>query len=312
MRRKRRALAHRSEPERLGRLRSGLAGRQTRWRIAASACMMTFVAGVGRRHRKRGKEALRIVQTEEWRDLISRAENARPQSIQAHSYRNKRWETASKPVVLGCYDGRDYVVKGRNAGRAIVNEQIVGTLGTAIAAPVGEIQLIDIPAELVQSQPELSFLMPGLAHGSHLVPDCSERAWIANVDLPDNRDRFALLALLYGLVKANDHQLIYRTNCPELAYSVDHGHFFPNGPNWTVDSLKAEGPPVPDVQLVGQAKLLREELVSVADRLISLDHKGIARAVAVPPAEWGISVDERIALAEYLHRRAGQLRQSLQ
>jgi hypothetical protein len=56
-------------------------------------------------------------------------------------------------------------------------------------------------------------------------------------DVPDNRPRFAALAVLYGWIPAGDAQLIYRQTVSHLVYSVDHGHFFPGGPNWTLAGL---------------------------------------------------------------------------
>lgn len=70
-------------------------------------------------------------------------------------------------------------MKGQQAGRAIANEQIVGKLGAALRAPVGEIQLIDVPSDLIGMQADLRHMPAGVSHGSRLVPDCSDKLWIA-------------------------------------------------------------------------------------------------------------------------------------
>ena len=49
------------------------------------------------------------------------------------------------------------------------------------------------------------------------------------------KNRCALLAVMYGWFQAGDNQLLYRKTPPELVFSVDHGHFFPGGPEWTVE-----------------------------------------------------------------------------
>lgn len=181
------------------------------------------------------------MQANQWEDLITRAAANRVSPIKAQTYRNKKWGSASAPVVLGCDDGNDYVVKGQQAGRAIVNEQIVGKLGVALKAPVGQVNLIDVPADLIGMQADLKHIPAGVSHGSHLIPDCSDRQWLAHQDVPDNRLRFAALAVLYGWIPAGDHQLIYSQTAPHLVYSVDHGHFFPGGPNWTATGLGGAG-----------------------------------------------------------------------
>src|ERR1700732_2925309 len=101
---------------------------------------------------------------EQWETLILEAAAHRPAAIKALTYRNKKWTTASAPVVLGCDDGDDYVIKGRQVGRAVVNEQIVGHLGRVMGAPVAEVKLIDVPAELIaMQQAELGHIPAGVA-----------------------------------------------------------------------------------------------------------------------------------------------------
>jgi hypothetical protein len=209
--------------------------------------------------------------------------------------------------VLGCEDGHDYVVKGRQAGRAIINEQIVGKLGAALEAPVGQINLIDVPADLIGMQADLNHMPPGVSHGSRLILDCSDKLWLAHHDVPDNRPRFAGLAALYGWIPAGDPQLIYGQTAPHLVYSVDHGHFFPGGPNWTVAGLNGAGPCVLYGELMNGCKITREELLAVENRLRTMSVETIAEAVAMSPDTWNIAAEERIAVAAYLAARREQL-----
>jgi hypothetical protein len=247
------------------------------------------------------------VQADQWRQLIAEAAAKRPAPIKAHTYRNKKWGSASAPVVLGCEDGHDYVVKGQQAGRAIINEQIVGRLGAELGAPVGQVNLIEVPADLIGMQADLKHMPAGVSHGSRLIPGCSDRQWIAHHDVPENKQRFAALAVLYGWIPAGDHQLIYRQTAPHVVFSVDHGHFFPGGPNWTVAGLNGAGPAVLYGELMSGCKITREELRTVEDRLRTVSVTTIAEAIATPPDTWNITVEERVAVAAYLATRKEQL-----
>lgn len=220
----------------------------------------------------------------------------------------RSWPSASHPVAVGCDDGRRYVIKGRHldAGRVACNEQIVGLLGRALGAPVGEVALVDVPAELIALQPEMQHLSPGIAHGSLYLPGLSnDREPLQHFKVPENRDRFAHLAVLYGWVGASDHQFIYENAPPHRVFSVDHGHFF-NGPAWTVTSLKAMSPPRIDPYF-DLCVFSRAELQSARSALHNVVEDDIAVAVTMPPDDWGITLEERIAMAEYLADRRGTL-----
>jgi hypothetical protein len=222
----------------------------------------------------------------------------------------KAFGTFSQPVLVSCDDGRDYVVKGQQVGRAIVNDQIVAHLGAAMGAPTGEVALVEIPAELIAIEPQLRHITPGVAHGCLYIENCTERAAIQHVMLPENRERFAALAILYGWMDAHDHQFIYRNVAPELVYSVDHGHFFPNGPNWTPESLQTAPPPAPDATLMADCMLDHKLLHSACSRLGMIDDEHIATILAVPPMTWACPLGDRVALGAYLADRRDVLKQA--
>src|SRR6266568_4222530 len=206
-----------------------------------------------------------------WQDLIAQAAGERPASINAHTF-NKKWGTASQPALHECDDGSMYVVKGKQNRRMIANEQIVAHLGRLLAAPVPEVAYVDVPQELIARQP-----------------------------------RFAKLAVLYGWVFPQNQQFIYEMAAPHLVYSTDHGHFFPNGPDWTPAHLPQAGVATPDQALVGPCHLSQDELRTAAAPLVGLQDQAIARAVAAPLDEWGIAMDDRVAVATYLARRRGEI-----
>jgi hypothetical protein len=74
-------------------------------------------------------------------------------------------------------------------------------------------------------------------------------------------------AVLYDWLQAHDQQFLYEKSS-KLIYSHDHGHFFPNGPNWNRSEL--ENPPTPR-QLIrtiqNTCNLTRLEISEAKDRL---------------------------------------------
>lgn len=243
----------------------------------------------------------------DWNDLIRDKIAATRVSILAHTYR-KRFATYSQPVLLVCGDtNQEYVVKGRQIGRAIINDHIVGKLGMVLGAAVGNVILINVTDELIKAEPEMAHMSGGVAHGSLWIADCSDREWKKHENLAENRERFALLAILYGWFVANDRQLIYRNSAPQLVHSVDHGHFLPGGPNWTCDSLKTASNATGDTTFITSFNLTADELKTACRNLSQIDDICIADAVAAPPDDWKISIDERVCLAEYLSRRRDEL-----
>jgi hypothetical protein len=235
----------------------------------------------------------------DWAELIAEAVTRTVPVVRAETY-IKSFPTASRPVLVRCDDDNDYVVKGRQAGRMIVTDHVVGAVGQLANAPVGEPVLVDVPDELVAAEPEMAHVAAGLAHGSRWIPNCGERESIEHCS--SNRERFSQLALLYGWTCASDHQFIYENEPPNRVHSVDHGHFFPGSQNWTVATLKGAPAPVADDQIVRTCGLVEGEL-DAARRTMRVGDERIAEAVAAIPGEWGITPDEREAVADFLATR---------
>ncbi len=164
-----------------------------------------------------------------------------------------------------------------------------------------------MPAELIAVQPELSHIRTGLCHGSLWIRDCTDRLGFEHANEPPNRSRFARLAILYGWIGANDHQFIYLKDPPHLVFSVDHGHFFPGGPNWTAATLAGAPQASPDPTVISGCALTDVELRTACLELEGVDGRIIAAAIAAPLDDWGISANERIVVAEYLFRRRSEL-----
>ena len=248
-----------------------------------------------------------------WKKLIADAATRRSLPVKALHYLGITYPSCSKPVLMACSDGRKYVVKWFNPPRMIVNDQIIGTLGSAMGAPVPEVRLIDIASQLVAATPAISHMRAGLCHGSRFLDDVSESRENFNfMNIPENRPRFAMLAALYGLAYvAADHQFIYKKQPPRLVFSYDHGHFFPDGPNWTVESLGRALTSGLDLTIMEKCYFTPEEITIAVQSLKTMDNSCIAAAVAAPPDDWGLAIDGRIAMARYLEKRRDNLLRSM-
>lgn len=239
----------------------------------------------------------------DWQALFAAAAAQSPPPV-AHTF-VKRWPSASAPVLLVCDDGgtdREFVVKGRQGGKQPVNDQIVGRLGVGLGAPVGVPALVEVPQALIDAEPELAHMPSGLGHGSRWIPNCTERLSYEHAAEQENRARFARLAFLFGWTVAGDHQFIYENAAPRLVYSVDHGHFFPGGPDWTIASLGQAPPPTPDNAIVTTCALTPQETESGRPAATPSDEL-IASAIASVPADWQLPDADRVALADFLAAR---------
>ena len=227
-------------------------------------------------------------------------------AIRAETF-HRKWGSASRPILVTCDDGAQWVLKGAHNQRANFNEQIVARLGAAIGAAVCEVCVAEIPRALCNIEPQLADVTAGEAHGVRYVPDCTDREGVRHTAEPGNPERFASLQLLYTWAHAGDHQLIYTLNSPHVVYSVDHGHFFPHGPNWTAATLGA----CPAItQLDGTfapCGLTPQVLKTFRDRIAAVSDPAVRLLVDGPPDSWGVAAAERDAMHAFLVQRRNQL-----
>jgi hypothetical protein len=245
------------------------------------------------------------VEENEWLSLLETFVAQREKPIRAITFR-KALRTKAEPVLVKCEDGREYFVKGQQAGRQIVNDQIVARIGQALGAPVGEPSIIDISRELIEVNPNLSHISPGTAHGTVFIPDCRDEWSLIATSEPSNRSRLILLALLYGWIFSNDQQFLFNKNPPRLIHSVDHGHFFPGGPDWSIEDLQ-KAPKASLDPYFADCNFTPTELAEAKVALVSVTNETIVRAVSIPPEAWRLTIEERLALIGYLTRRKQEL-----
>jgi hypothetical protein len=177
-----------------------------------------------------------------WRESLEVLIASKVESMPILILRSKRWNSASRPFQARGADGIEYIVKARQVDRRIerqmVNDQVVARLGMLMGAPVGKPSLVDISQDLIDMSPEYADILAGIAHSTEFIKDCSDdRELFLHTKETTNRERFALLCILYSWVHARDHQFIYNKIKPNLVHSVDHGHFFVGGSDWTIERL---------------------------------------------------------------------------
>jgi hypothetical protein len=250
-----------------------------------------------------------LIGSGEWERLLDDARATPPYTVRARTYR-KSFPTLTKPVLLECEDGLEYVVKGSQGGRSVFNDQVIGKLGISLGVPVCDVISVDISPEFIErNKPAMDHFAPGLAHGCRFIPDCVGAMQITHINEPVNRERYARLALFYGWIVAKYHQFIYQAKAPHVVYSCDHGEFFPCGPDWTEESLMAAPPASPDSLIANYCGLDHNEFAMARPMLNSVTPRVIATAIAAAPRHWGGVTDpERYALACYLLSRFEALR----
>ena len=116
--------------------------------------------------------------------------------------------------------------------------------------------------------------------------------------------------MLFGWTHANDRQFIYQCPRPFTIYSVDHGHFFPNPPNWQVKDLATDSSAILDTYF-DQCDFSIDELNIVYDILNNVTEEMIVRAVASARSEWGITLEEKLGMINYLENRKKELQNHL-
>lgn len=240
--------------------------------------------------------------------ISAAAERVRPPVV-AQEYL-EGLSSASRPQKLRCDDGHLYAVKFHGNpygdGRAIFVEQVVAMFGRLIGAPVADVKLVSVTAELLaplaldfNGQPAT----PGVHHGSRWMDGFSDRQdFLRYTDR--NRGMFAALHLLYSWLHcAGDHQLIYRNAEPHDPLSVDHSCFLPGGTGWSAQSLLGHEDAFQLDAMFTALSLTEAEYAATLDRLQAVTDEAIAEVAAIPPEWWGVTVPDRAAVAQYVARR---------
>lgn len=190
-------------------------------------------------------------------------------------------------------------------GHAIFLEQIVPLLGHLIGAPVPVVERINFDQDLIAAA-KLTIdgvpPAPGLHHGSLRRLGCSDRCGIEYA--AQNISGHASLSVLYTWLHCvADHQLIYSNSAPYEVLSVDHSAFFAKEGKWDLIELLLIPSPTQFDPFFDPANVSNDDRAEALDLLAQVSPDDIALALATPPAEWGVSDAERVALAETIYER---------
>lgn len=214
----------------------------------------------------------------------------------------------SKPFLVVASDERQYWCKAPNNPQGAmvpVNEQVVGRLATLAGIAVCEPALVRIPADLAGTE-----ICPGyvleecIAHGSFAVDGAVEvRTNLSHRSEDDNARRQAGYLVLHDWLWGGDDQWLRVAAKANEYFSHDHGHYFPKGPDWTVEGLEA-AKDQPHPSPLAADGLDPVELNRLADRLDALGRGEIAANVEVIPDEWPLGVAEITAVVDFAFHRA--------
>jgi hypothetical protein len=215
----------------------------------------------------------------------------------------------SKPFLISASDDRHYWCKAPNNPQGPMvplNEQIVARLARLVGIAVCEPALIAIPSDLAGIQIDAGYILSEcVAHGSHAVEGAIEvRGNLEHRSEDDNAVRHAGYIALHDWLWGGDTQWLRVASDANRYYSHDHGHFFPQGPNWTSASLAASVD-TPHPAPWATDGLSAVELLRVADRLEALTEEEIAANVEDLPEEWPPGPTALAAIVDFSFQRSG-------
>lgn len=253
------------------------------------------------------------VERSAWVGLVNRAKPHTPLTLTAPLAQSN---TGSSGTFRGiCSDGQHWWVKPINqlqAGKTIVNDQIVARVGLMIGAPVCSVALVEITSDTAgwEFRPG-QFTAAGLAHGSlHIGDPNSQESTLRSRDRDNNAVRHAGVYALWDWCHGADDQWLYASHDDERVYAHDLGHFLPGLNNWTSASLEAavDQPRLPTWPPGG---LDPAELDRLADALENLKRADLVAAINGLPSSWPVTDAELEVLGWFLERRANPVAERL-
>lgn len=243
--------------------------------------------------------------TDAWNRLIDRSQ-AGPDVTIDHIIKRSP-DGGSGTFLAADTEGNQWWVKPQNnpqGGKVIVSELVVSRAGELIGAPVCRVAVAEIPDGLAGWEFRSGRrIEAGLAPASMNVPDVTLSRSLEARDRDDNRWRHAGILALYDWCWGEDDQWLYAESNDREIHSHDHGHFFPSGPRWTIDTLNG---------VIGDAHQPRyaldglqpAHLGQLAKDLESIERETLAQIMNAVPAEWPAIDEELVGLGNFLEIRA--------
>jgi hypothetical protein len=232
---------------------------------------------------------------------------ADPSGVDAILPLRRSTQGVSASFLVHAGDGRDYWCKAINnpaSPRVPTNEQLAARVGLLLGVAVCVPQLVRLDGIAGwEFRPGL-FVQPGWAHGSLALDPAIETRSLDHRGDDDNHRRHAGFYALMDWLHGGDSQWLYAPNDQNAYSSHDHGHFFPGGPNWTIDLLNQHRDIAAAVGFPA-AGLDPQELERLAANLEAITAAQIEAEVAKIPAGWPVTDAELDAMVDFLdHRRA--------
>jgi len=196
--------------------------------------------------------------------------------------------------------------------RVTINEYVVGQIGELIGAPTCKVAIVEIDS--LNAGPRQAPAPPlevGFACGSFEVPGSRERR--TNLEFrsrDDNSSRHVGIIALWDLCFGADPQWLYQSTDDERTWSHDHGLFFPQGPNWTEQSLVDHLVEVHQLA-VDTTDLDKPTIERVATKIDELQRNMIETILSSVPASWPVTDSELECLGWFIHERTGPVAERL-
>lgn len=229
----------------------------------------------------------------------------------------------SRPQLIRADDGHDYVVKlrsNRQGLRVLPNELIAGGCAQALGLPIPSPAIVNVSQDLWDVTDALAQFRktPGPQFGCEFIARAHSEPWrdvLANVEnIGDLAGIIVFDTWIHNVDRPWRESNIDVIRDTEGHYRVimfDHGWVFGGTPNWSTDSLKSQRdlvkPPFMDGCVYDR---FRHHIRGVnpfgywLGKVESLHPWTIWRLIQQVPDEWGVSLREKVALADYLiHRR---------
>lgn len=215
----------------------------------------------------------------------------------------------SQPQVLEDDEGTFWMTKAQNNPqglKVLVNELVAAALGQRLGAAVQPAAVLTVPngiASEVHHEGGTPWL-PGASFASRLMDSAAPYA-PDMLSAASNHVALAKAAVLDTWLGINDGRQARATRNGSKydVRAVDFGHSL-GSPNWTAADLAAKPIPVSVADPNGWvAAVSGDELEQIAADVASVSDGDIDKIVALIPEEWGVTEEERKALAAYLKDR---------
>lgn len=245
---------------------------------------------------------------------------------------NKIPNGCTKPYYISCSDGNQYAVKFKEnpeGPRVLANEYVCAKIAEILELPLSSPSFIEVDKNFISTYGKQieehvgNIITPGLHFGTKKIKrtfqiyDSTMLREAVNVDcIPDiilfdhlicNKDR-----------ESNGGNILFDASNMSIVI-IDHTHAFDLGPIWTANDLRQRiGQPFDIFDMSGYTykKLTpyvngHNPFKNILKKLERLSSELLLDIILNIPDEWGVTLDEKYVLHEYLVDRLHRLKDIL-